>query len=156
MSRSLGAAATIVPYDVRSRISEAFPNKLEQRIERQLAGIEARIWQGETRRMASYEHPEESSTIAIDKLIPGRSATIEGRVSEVEDLTRRSRTFRSMVLGDDSGQLRITFRAEHDGADLPGQVLRVTGKARQTKTTQPCRWPTPHTKSSSNRGGDVL
>jgi amino acid transporter len=132
VSRSLGAAATIVPYDVRSRISEAFPNKLEQRIARELAEIEARMCQSETRKVASYEHPEPSSTaIAINRLIPGRSATIEGRVSEVEDLTRRSRTFRSMAIGDDSGQIRITFRAQHAGADiLPGQVLRVTGKAR--------------------------
>ena len=129
VSRSPRAAATIVPYDVRSRISEAFPNKLERRIARKLAEIEARIWQGETRKLASYEHPEQSSTaIAIDELIPGRSATIEGRVSEVEDLTRRSRTSRSMVIGDDSGQLRIAFRPEHGGADiLPGQLLRITG-----------------------------
>jgi amino acid transporter len=134
VSRSLGAAATIVPYDVRSRISEAFPNKLEQRIERKLAGIEARIWQAETRRTASYEHPEESSTIAIDKLIPGRGVTIEGRVSEVEDLTRRCGTFRSMVIGDDSGQLRIAFRPGHSGADiLPGQLLRITGAAHRNE-----------------------
>ena len=133
VSRTPGAAATIVPYDVHSRISEAFPNKLEQRIERHLADIEARLWQGETRRMASYEHPERPSTvIAIDKLVPGRSATIEGRVSAVEDVTKRGRTARSAIVGDDSGHVRIDFRSDDAGADIvPGQLVRISGEARQ-------------------------
>jgi RecG-like helicase len=133
VSRTPGAAATIVPYDVHSRISEAFPNKLEQRIGRQLADIEARIWRGETRRMASYEHPDRPSTvIAIDKLVPGRSATIEGRVSAVEDLTKRRRTVRSAIVGDDSGHVRIDFQSDHAGADIvPGQLLRITGEVRE-------------------------
>ncbi|MGC2568726.1 MAG: OB-fold nucleic acid binding domain-containing protein, partial [Mycobacterium sp.] len=133
VSRTPGAAATIVPYDVQSRISEAFPNKVEQRIAQGFADIEARIWQGETRMAASYEHPKQSSeVVAMDKLTPGRSATIEGRVSEVEDVTKRRRTFHSMVVGDDSGQIRITFQPEHGGADIvPGQLLRVNGQVRR-------------------------
>lgn len=68
----------------------------------------------------------------MDKLTPGRSATIEGRVSEVEDVTKRRRTFHSMVVGDDSGQIRITFQPEHGGADIvPGQLLRVNGQVRR-------------------------
>jgi amino acid transporter len=132
VSRNRGAAATIVPYDVHSRIGEAFPNRLGQRIERRLADVEARIWQGETRRVASYEHPERPSTVTpIDKLVPGRSATIEGRVSEVEDFTWQSRTVRSMVVGDDSGRVRISFGSDHAGADtMPGQLLRITGEPR--------------------------
>ena len=131
VSRSRGAAATIVPYDVHSRISEAFPNTLEQRIERQLADIEARIWQGESRRVAFYQHPKRPATvIAIDELVPGRSATIEGRVSEVEDVTRRSQTVRSMVVGDDSGRVRITFGSDDVAANImPGRLLRITGRA---------------------------
>jgi hypothetical protein len=134
VSRTPGAAATIVPYDVQARINEAFPDKTEHRIARRVAEIEARILQQENRKLASYEHPEGSSTvIAIDNVIPGHSATIEGRVSEVEDVTKASATFRSMLVGDDSGQLRITFRPEHGGADiLPGQLLRITGKPRRS------------------------
>jgi len=45
ISRIPHAAATIVPYDVQSRIGAAFPNRLEQRIARQVADIEARIMQ---------------------------------------------------------------------------------------------------------------
>ena len=131
VSRTRGAAATIVPYDVHSRISEAFPDKLEHRIERRVADIEARIWQGEAEKAASDAHPERPRTvIAIDKLVAGRSATIEGRVSAVEDMTKRRRTVRSAIVGDDSGHVRIDFRSDHAGADIvPGQLLRITGGA---------------------------
>ncbi len=133
VSRTPGTAATIVPYDVQSRISEALPNKVEQRIGRGFADVEARIWHGETRVATAYEHPERSpGLIAMDKLTPGRSATIEGRVSEVEDVTTRRRTIHSVVVGDDSGQIRITLRPEHGGAEIvPGQLLRITGQARR-------------------------
>jgi amino acid transporter len=131
VSRTPGAAATIVPYDVQQRISEAFPNRLEQRISRGLADVEARIQQSETRMVAAHEHPRRSpAVVAMDKLTPGRSATIEGRVSEVEDATTRGRTIHSVIVGDDSGQIRITFGPEHGGAEIvPGQLLRVTGQA---------------------------
>ncbi|HZE17542.1 MAG TPA: hypothetical protein VE197_18595, partial [Mycobacterium sp.] len=37
-------------------------------------------------------------------------------------VTKQRRTFRSMVVGDDSGQVRITFRPGQGGADIqPGQ-----------------------------------
>jgi RecG-like helicase len=109
------------------------PNKVEQRIARGIADVEARIWQRETLMTASYEHPERSATVvAISELIPGRSAMIEGRVTEVEDVTNGHRTFHSVVVGDDSGQIRVTFQPGHGGADIvPGQLLRVTGPARR-------------------------
>ena len=95
----------------------------------------ARIRRRESQKLTSYQHPERSSTvIAMDKLVAGRNATIEGRVSEVEDVTKRDRIFRSMAVGDDSGTVRITFRPEHGGADIqPGQMLRITGKARRNE-----------------------
>jgi amino acid transporter len=131
VSRVPGAAATIVPYDVQSRIAEEFPHKMEQRIAREVAEIEARVLQGENRQVASYEHPERPSTvIAVDKLVPGRSVTIEGRVIEVEDVTKHDRTSRSVLVADDSGQVRITFRPDHGGAEIvPGQLLRISGEA---------------------------
>jgi len=134
VSRAPHAAATIVPYDVQSRISEAFPNKLEQRIARELAEIESRIYHGEKQKVAAYKHPERSSAVtAVDKLIPGRSATIEGRVSEVEDNTDRRRACRSIVVGDDTGDVRVILEPEGGGADIrPGQRLRLTGKAEQS------------------------
>ncbi|MGH3636377.1 MAG: OB-fold nucleic acid binding domain-containing protein, partial [Mycobacterium sp.] len=126
------AAATIVPYDVQSRIAEAFPDGLEQRIARKVDDVQARVAQGEQQNVQTYEHPARSSTvIPVEGLIPGRRATIEGRVSQVEDITKRRRTFRWIVVGDDSGDIRVTFQPGR-GADIqPGQVLRITGKARQ-------------------------
>ena len=44
VSRIPDAAATIVPYDVQSRIQEAFPDTLEMRISRQVERVETRIW----------------------------------------------------------------------------------------------------------------
>ena len=138
VSRTPGAAATIVPYDVESQISEAFPHTVEQRIARRFADVEARIWRGETHTTASYEQPERSPTaVAMSKLIPGRSATIEGRVSEVEDVTKRQQTVHSVLVGDDSGQIRITLRPEQGGAEIiPGQLLRITGQARRDDNSQ--------------------
>jgi hypothetical protein len=128
------AAATIVPYDVQSRISEAFPDGLEQRLAREFEKVQARVSQGENETVESYEHPERPATvIAVEGVIPGRRATIEGRVSQVEDITKRRGTFRWIIVGDDSGDIRVTFRPGHGGADIqPGQVLRITGKARQS------------------------
>lgn len=128
------AAATIVPYDVESRIKEAYPDRFEQRIARKLDKIEAWVTQGEDRNVEAYEHPERpESVITVAGLIPGQRATIEGRVREVEDISERRRTVRRIMVGDDTGDLAVTFRPGHGGADIqPGQVLRITGKARQT------------------------
>jgi amino acid transporter len=128
------AAATIVPYDVQSRIQEAYPERFEQRVVRELDKVEAWVSQGEDSDVEAYEHPERSSSVVtVAALIPGHRATFEGRVSQVEDITKRRRTLRSIVLGDNSGEISVTFRPGSGGADIqPGQLLRITGKARQT------------------------
>jgi RecG-like helicase len=71
--------------------------------------------------------------ITVAGLIPGHRATFEGRVSEVEDISKGGRTLRSIVVGDHIGEISITFRPGHGGEDIqPGQLLRITGKPRQT------------------------
>lgn len=134
VSRIPDAAATIVPYDVQSRIREAFPDSLEQRIAREVDKLQTRVSRGEQQNVDDYEHPERpSAVIAVEGLIPGQRATIEGRVSQVEDIAKRRRTLRWIVIGDDSGDVRVTFRPGRGGADIqPGQLLRITGKARQS------------------------
>ncbi|HME74291.1 MAG TPA: amino acid permease [Mycobacterium sp.] len=142
VSRIPDAAATIVPYDVQSRIREAFPDIFEMRIARQVEKVETRIWRSENQTVEDYEHPEpehperSAAVIPVDHLIPGRSATVEGRVSEVEDITKRQKTSRTITVGDDSGEIRVTFRPGQGAEIQPGQVLRVTGKARQTGNRQ--------------------
>jgi len=137
VSRIPDAAATIVPYDVQSRIREAFPDILEQRIASKFEEIEMRIWRGEDEPAEDYEHPEKpAAVIEVNGLIPGRRATVEGRVSQVEDITKRGKTFRWIVVGDDSGEVRVTFGPGQGDDIQPGQVLRVTGKASQSGNKQ--------------------
>jgi hypothetical protein len=127
------AAATIVPYDVESRIKDAYPDDFEHRVARGLDKVEAWISQDD-QEIDAYEHPVRSpSVITVAGLIPGQRATFEGRVNQVEDISTGRRTLRQVVVGDNSGEMTVTFRPGHGGADIqPGQLLRITGKARQT------------------------
>ena len=127
------AAATIVPYDVESRIKQAYPDTFEQRIANEIDKIQAWVSKDEDEKVDAYEHPERPpSVIMVAGLISGQRATIEGRVSEVQDIAQGGRTLRQIVVGDNSGELTVTFRPGHGGADIqPGQLLRITGKARQ-------------------------
>ena len=128
------AAATIVPYDVQSRIKEAYPERFEHRVAREVDKVEAWVSQGRTTDVDAYEHPERPpSVITVAGLIPGQRATVEGRVSQVEDIAKGRRT--SAV---DRRRRRQRGNPRHvpsraGGADIqPGQLLRVTGKARQS------------------------
>jgi amino acid transporter len=127
------AAATIVPYDVETRIKEAYPHDFEHRVARGVDKVEAWISQ-EDREVEAYEHPvRPPSVITVAGLIPGQRATFEGRVNEVEDISKGRRTLREVVVGDNSGEITVTFRSGAGGADIqPGQLLRITGKARQS------------------------
>lgn len=127
------AAATIVPYDVQSRIQEAYPERVEQRITRELDKLETWVFQSDAEAVDAYEHPERpQSVVTVAALIPGQRATFEGRVSQVEDASEGRRTSRWILVGDDSGDIGITFHPGRGGADIqPGQLLRITGKARQ-------------------------
>ncbi len=58
VSRIPDAAATIVPYDVESRIKEAYPDIFEQRIARELDKVEAWMSQDDDQKVDAYEHPE--------------------------------------------------------------------------------------------------
>ncbi|MGO9384668.1 MAG: amino acid permease [Mycobacterium sp.] len=130
------AAATIVPYDVDTRIKEAYPDAFEQRIAHEVDKVQAWVSRDEDENVDAFEHPERPrSVITVAGLISGQRATVEGRVSEVQDVTERGRTLRQVVVGDSSGEMTVTFRPGRGGADIqPGQLLRLTGKARQTGT----------------------
>lgn len=128
------AAATIVPYDVQTRIEEAYPERVEQRIIRELERLGEWVTRGEDQEVDAYEHPDPSrSVLTVTGLIPGRRATFEGRVNEVEDTTKGRRTLRTVLVGDHSGEIEVIFRSGHGGADIqPGQLLRITGKPKQS------------------------
>jgi amino acid transporter len=134
------AAATIVPYDVESRIKQAYPDTFEQRIVDEVDKLKARAYRDEDESVDAYEHPKRPpSVIMVSGLISGQRATVEGRVNEVQDIARGLRTLRQVVVGDNSGELNVTFHPGHGGADIqPGQVVRITGKARQTGNRPVC------------------
>ena len=123
-----------MPYDVQTRIQEAYPERFEQRVTRELDKVETWVSRGEDGDVEAYEHPDPSrSVITVAGLIPGHRATFQGRVSQVEDTTEGRRTLRSIVVGDNSGEINVTFRSGRGGADIqPGQLLQITGKARQS------------------------
>ncbi len=128
------AAATIVPYDVQTRIQQAYPDNFEQRVARELDKVEAWVSQDEEQNVEAYEHPDSGpSVITVSGLIPGQRATFEGRVNQVEDVNEGRRTRRQVVVGDNSGEISVMFRPGRGGADIqPGQLLRITGKPKQT------------------------
>jgi hypothetical protein len=77
ISRIPDAAATIVPYDVQSRIREAFPDMFEERITREVEKVQARLAHGDEQQIDDYEHPEPPpAVIAVDGLIAGHRATV--------------------------------------------------------------------------------
>lgn len=126
------AAATIVPYDVQSRVRQAFPDLFEQRIVREVEKLQKWVARSDQQSVDRYEHPAPPpDVIAVDGLIVGHLATVEGRVNEVDDTTSRGKPVRVVVIGDGSGELRVRFHAGR-GADIaPGDVVVLTGKARQ-------------------------
>lgn len=75
--------------------------------------------------------------ISVSSVIPGRRGTVEGRVNQVEEITKRGQTFRSITVGDETGEIRVTFRPGQCGDGVaPGQVLRITGKLQQSSTRE--------------------
>lgn len=130
VSRMPFAVATIVPYDVRSKIRQTFPDRFEERITRELEKVQSRV-EGKPEGERPATTPQ---VIALGNLVSGLQATVEGEVLRVEDKVRDGEPLRIVVLGDDSGELNVLFNNGR-GADLTvGQQLRMTGKARQTGT----------------------
>lgn len=130
VSRLPFAVATIVPYDVQSRIRQTFPDRFEERITRELERVQARV-EGSDSSTPLRTPP---GVISVDNLVSGLGATVEGTVVRVEDKVRDGEPLRIVVLGDDSGELNVLFNGGR-GVDIePGQRLRMTGKARQTGT----------------------
>ena len=124
-----GAVATIVPYDVQSRLRQAFPDLYEQRIARDVEKLQRWVARSDQHDVELYEHPSSPpDVVAIDGLIAGHLATIEGRVSEVDDVTNHGKPNRVVVVGDGSGELRAWFRTGR-GTDIdPGDVVILTGR----------------------------
>jgi amino acid transporter len=133
ISRIEHAAATIVPYDVQSRLREARPDLFDNRITRLVDKIVAWIAQRDRQLLEAYEHPPPPPTvIPIDSLTPGHLGTVVGRVKQIDEIDKRGKPLRVVVVADKTGELRVTFDPGRGGDDIsPGQLLRITGRARR-------------------------
>ena len=122
------------PYDVQSRIEQAYPDRIEQRVARELEHFGTWVTRDDDTEMEAFEHPDRpGSVITVAGLIPGHRATFEGRVNQVEDITRGKRTLRVDRRRRPQRRDRHRFRPGHGGADIqPGQLLRIIGKPKQT------------------------
>ena len=128
-SRVPGVTALIVPYDVDSRIAQAIPGHFGQWAARSIAQLQAWLSASE-----KYQRPQHHQVVtAVAGLITGRRATIEGRVRQVGHITKRRRTFRRILIADDSGDISVIFPLGQGDDIEPGQVMRITGTARRNR-----------------------
>ncbi|MDI3314130.1 MAG: amino acid permease [Mycobacterium sp.] len=127
VSRVPGATALIVPYDIDSRIAQAIPGRFGRWSARGLGTLQGWISRGQ-----DYQHFRPPAAVtAVQGLIAGRRATIEGRVRRIDEISKGGRTFRRVVVEDDSGEVGVLFHPGQ-GADIrTGQLVRISGKARR-------------------------
>jgi amino acid transporter len=127
VSRIPGATALIVPYDIDSRIAQSIPGYFGRWSAQAVGTVQTWVSRGE-----DYVRAERPSAVTtVEGLIAGRQATIVGRVSQVRDITKRRRTFRWILVGDDSGDIGVMFQPGQGGDIQPGQLLQITGRARR-------------------------
>jgi hypothetical protein len=130
ISRLPQAAATIVPYDVQSRIRAAFPDMPEERITEAFERLLGRLAGDEEPVLREHNEPAAPpDATPIGALLPGQYATVEGRLHEISVRTRRGRTQMTGEVGDDTGTLVVEFRQEHDDI-APSQQVRLHGRVR--------------------------
>jgi amino acid transporter len=126
------AAATIVPYDVVSRLRQAYPDLFDNRLTRLVERFIDWIARSDRQLLEQYEHPPPPPTVVpIDALLPGQLATVVGRVKQVDEIDKGGKPRHVVVISDRSGELHVTFSPGRGGGDIrPGQLVRITGKAR--------------------------
>jgi amino acid transporter len=135
ISRLPRAAATIVPYDVQSRIRASFPDMPEERITGAVERLLNRVSRHESPELRAHNQPAPpEGAVPIGSLIPGHLATVVGRVHEINARTRRGRSLLTGEVADESGSLVVEFTGPH--ADIePGQQVRLSGRVRLDQNT---------------------
>jgi amino acid transporter len=151
VSRVPGATALIVPYDIDSRIASAIPGLWGRWTARGLDTVQRWISGGD-----EYERPRRPAAVTtVEGLIAGRRATIEGRVRQVEDVTKGRRRFRRILVGDNSGEIAVEFHSGRGEDIQPGQLLRINAKARRNGN-RPMSMVAPRYNVVDDRGSDAL
>ena len=145
ISRIPHAAATIVPYDVQSRI-QAFPHLPDERAPRALQHLRARLARSQPDTITEHNapHPKQDTT-AIGTLSPGRTALVEGRLHELTDTHPDGHHTLEATLTDATGTLTLRFTNPGDTETAldAGQLLRATGRVTQPHPEQPLTMTNP-------------
>lgn len=134
ISRIPQAAATIVPYDVQSRIRALLPDLPEEHLTAPVERLLARLGGssgGAT--VAAHDRPaSEPDTTPIGDVRADTTVTVDGRLHELTDTSQPGRAGQPVAVGqlvDDTGSLTIEFHQPcHDLQ--AGQLLRLTGHVR--------------------------
>jgi hypothetical protein len=78
-------------------------------------------------------HPK--GAVPIGSLIPGRTATVVGRLHDISTRTRRGRSVLTGEVADESGSLTVQFHGGHDDI-APGQQIRLSGRVQLDQSTE--------------------
>jgi amino acid transporter len=155
ISRLPRAAATIVPYDVQSRIRAAFPNMPEERITEAFERFLTRISKDETPLLAEHSQPAPpKGAQPIGSIVPGRTATVVGRLHDIDSRTHRGRSFLIGEVGDDSGTMTVEFHGAHDDIGA-GQELRLSGRVQLDKATHDVLMVDPSYEIIEDASGEI-
>lgn len=129
ISRIPRAAATIVPFDVRSQLQQKFPELPEERFGQLLERVAARVTRREPDELVDYEQPEPAErAVPVAELRPGRAVTVEGRLREVTERVREGRTILSGTLSDATGTVAVELPGTEASPPEPGTMVRVHGR----------------------------
>jgi amino acid transporter len=129
VSRIPQAAATIVPYDVQSRIRAAFPDLPEERLTAAFERLVQKV-AGEEPTVRAHAEPEPpKGAVPLGRVIPGRVVTVAGRLREIEVQRRRGHPVLTGELLDDTGSVRVEFTGDYPDIEA-GQKLRLHGRLR--------------------------
>jgi hypothetical protein len=127
ISRLPQAAATIVPYDVQSRVRAAFPGLPEERLTAAFERLVAKLAGDEQQDLHEHNQPEPPADARpIGSLLPGKPATVEGRLREISTRGHGNRTVLVGEVADDTGTLHVEFHGTHEDIE-PGQQVRLRG-----------------------------
>jgi hypothetical protein len=138
LSRIPQVAATIIPYDVQSRIRQAFPHLPEERATRWFERIRARMTGHKSDTVTEHNAPRPDTGIAaIATLVPGRPARIEGRVQELIDRPDPGHRVFEATLVDATGTATLRFIDPTSTALEAGQRLRASGEPARAESDQP-------------------
>ena len=120
------AVATIIPYDVQSRVRASFPDSPEKRITRTIEQLRHRLGSDEPPELQRHDQPH-SPVTPICAVVPGERVVVEGRLREITDEQSSGGSGLTGEVADDTGQLTVHFDRAATEQPHAGQLVRLAG-----------------------------